>query len=363
LIIETRRATELARFAVILAGGSGTRFWPASRRERPKQFLAVAGQKSLLRATFERLDGMFPPERVIVAATSDLAEAVRAELPELPRENILGEPMGRNTAACIAWASFEIERRCAHSLQLVLPADHVISPRERFQASVRAALSLAGSEDVLVTFGIRPTYPATGFGYIETAAECGRSEGISVHSVSRFVEKPDAERAARFLAQGNFLWNSGMFAWSTAVIRREIAKHMPEAARALARLEAGAALAEVYQEIPSAAVDVAILERADNVRVLPLDYSWNDVGSWSALAHVLEADSSENLCAGGGEMLGEDARGCIAYAPAGNLVALIGVSDLVVVHAGNATLVCPRGRDQEVRAIVARLAQRGGGFL
>ena len=300
---------------------------------------------------------------MIVVATVSQADAVRSELPELPSENLLGEPAGRNTAACVAWASFEIASRYADSLQLVLPADRVISPRERFHASVRSALSLAASEDVLVTFGIRPTYPATGFGYIETAGACGRSEGIPVHRVSRFVEKPDAERAARFLEQGNFLWNSGMFAWSTRAIRRAIDKHMPEAPRALARLEKGAPLADVYREIPAAAVDVAILERADNVRVLPLDYTWNDVGSWSALAQVLLADPSENICAGGGELIGEDARRCIAYAPPGNLVALIGVSDLVVVHAGNATLVCPRGRDQEVRAVVARLAERGGDFL
>ncbi len=356
-------------YAVVLAGGVGTRFWPASRRSLPKQFLPLAGDAtpsgapraeggagpSLLAATAARLGGLVPPERVIVVTGADQLELVRAALPDVPAANVLAEPHGRNTAASVALAAWEVSRRRPDAVQVVLPADHVIRPADEFRRALRAAIAAAEAEDVLVTFGVRPSHPATGFGYVEVGDVLERREGHEIRAVQRFVEKPDEERAREFLAGGHHLWNSGMFAWSTRAIREALEKHLPEAWDALERLHGGELLAEVWPAFPRVAVDVGVLERADNVRVVPIDFFWSDVGAWSALPEVLPADGDGNVRAGGALLEALDARGCVVYGEPGTLTALIGVEDLVVVRAGDAVLVCPRDRAQEVRDVVERL--------
>lgn len=347
-------------YAVILAGGSGTRFWPASRKARPKQYLAIAGERPLLAETRDRLVGLVPDERILVVTSADQAELVRECLPQLPRENVLSEPCARNTAACVALAAFELEARDPGSVHCVLPADHVIRPAESFRRSLGAAITEARRGGRLVTLGIVPTHPATGYGYIEEGARIAQHDGLPVHEVLRFVEKPELERAREFLASGRFRWNAGIFVWETRAILAAFASHAPSIHGPLSKRPIGAELARVYAALPSVPVDRAILEQAGARSVIPVDYTWSDVGSWPSLAEVLAADAAGNVTAGGAQLIAEDARDCVVYGDQG-LVALVGVEDLVVVRAADAVLVCSKDRAQDVRAIVERLAREAGG--
>lgn len=354
--------TTSPRWAVILAGGFGTRFWPASRRALPKQFLRIAGRRTMIAETAERLRGLVGPERVIVVTAAEHAQLVARNLRRLPPENVLAEPAGRNTAACVAWAALEIERRERGSVHVVLPSDHVIEPAREFRRVLAAAFEEASDGEALLTLGIRPTSPATGYGYIEAGEALGERDGAPVHAVVRFVEKPDRARAEAFLATGRFLWNAGIFVWATRAILAAFERHQPELLRRIAAIGGREQREREYPLLPSLPVDVAILEKADNVRVVPIAFAWSDVGSWTALPEVVAADDRGNVVAGGAQLLGEDARGCIVHGARGELVALIGVEDLVVVRAGKATLVCPRERAQDVKKIVERLSDEAPGF-
>ncbi len=340
-------------FAVLMAGGSGTRFWPASRRAKPKQFLPIGTRQALIRETFERLAGLVEPDHVLVVANQAHKKLVRELLPEVPEANLLLEPVGRNTAPCIAWAASAIEARAPNSVQIVLPSDHVIQPAARFREILRAAAQQASTQDVLVTLGVRPTFPATGYGYIER----GEPEGVLLHRVARFVEKPERARAEEFVASGQFLWNAGIFIWSTAAILsalHEFAARTLQVTRGF--VKSGGR--KGFSALESISIDKCVLERASNVRVVPVDFEWNDVGSWTALAEL----GGENA-AGGAELVALESPNCIAWAPKGEVVALLGVRDLVVVHSGKVTLVCPRERAQDVRALVAAMEQRDKRFV
>lgn len=351
---------------MILAGGGGTRFWPASRRERPKQFLAIAGERTMLAETRARIADLVPVERTLVVCGASQVDLVRESLPDLPAENVLAEPVGRNTLPAVALAAYEIARRDpeASSVQLVLPADHVIAPLESFHRSILDGAEVARESGALVTFGVKPTFPATGYGYIEAGAPTGeleRDESL-VREVSRFVEKPDEQRAREFLSAGTFLWNSGMFLWTTGAIQAALAEHAPEVREALEGTLPGQ-LEEAYAGLASTPVDTGVMERAGRRRVLPIDYTWSDVGSWSALPEVLPADEVGQVAVGGAEVVVHEARDNVVHAPAGELVALVGVEGLVVVRAGDATLVCPKDRAQDVRAIVEELKRRDSPLL
>lgn len=352
-------------FAVVMAGGSGTRFWPASRRARPKQFLPVWGGRAMIAETCARLAGLVPWERVLVVTAENQVELVRAALPELPRANILAEPAARNTAPCVAFAAAEVARRARDAVQIVLPSDHVIHPLPAFQETLTAAAEEAAAADALVIFGVQPDHPATGYGYIEAGARTGLRGPIPVHAVARFVEKPPRARAEEFLASKRYYWNSGMFVWRTSAIQAALRAHAPAIAQGFERVAAGEALARIYPTLPSIAIDVAVLEKAGNVRMLPIDYTWSDVGSWAALPglHARDHDGNWPVLAGGARLVAEDTRGCLAYAEGEEVIALVGVRDLVVVRAGNATLVCPLERAQDVKRIVERLAGEGERFL
>jgi mannose-1-phosphate guanylyltransferase len=350
-------------YAVILAGGSGTRFWPASRAERAKQYLAIGTERPLLVETARRLEGLVPPERVLVVTTRAQAGQVRAFLPELPGENVIAEPLARNTAPCLALAARELRARDPDSVQIVLPADHVIRPAESFRRTMRAAALFAQAQGALVVCGIKPTHPATGFGYVEAGPLVARSDDLPVHSVQRFVEKPALERAREFLASGRFLWNAGIFVWRTDAIWTQFERHLPEVARALAAATTEQAISSAYAAFPAVAVDVAILERATGVHMLPIDYFWSDVGSWPALAEVCAGDAGGNVTSGGAESIAIDASGNVVHAEPGEIVALIGVSDLVVVHSRGATLVCPKDQAQRVKELVERLQRQGGRWV
>lgn len=357
--------TENPLYVVIMAGGSGTRFWPASRASRPKQFLPISGGGPMIEETFRRLEGLVDAEHTVVVTAASQAELVREALPHLPTENVIAEPEARNTAPCVALVAHELARRDPHSVQIVLPADHVIEPASSFRRTMLAAAALAREEEVLLTFGIVPDRPATGYGYIERGRKLEERDGIAVHEVKRFVEKPERARAQEFLEHGGFWWNSGMFVWSTAAIDAAFRRYAPEIPTGLDRLDEGLPLDEVYGALPKLPIDVAIMEHADNVRVLPIDYRWSDVGSWAALPEIRDADAQENwpVLTGGAKLIVEDATGCVAFGEEEEVIALVGVRDLVVVRAGNATLVCPRDRTQEVKRIVERLREEGPEFL
>jgi mannose-1-phosphate guanylyltransferase len=353
-------------FAVILAGGSGTRFWPASRKALPKQFLPIASRKTMIADTAARLSGLVEPESTLVVTSREHSSLVRKYLRKIPPENVLAEPTGRNTAAAVAWAALEIAQRDPASVQVVLPSDHVIEPVADFRRALRAAAEEALRDDVLLTFGIRPNSPATGYGYIEAGARTSGNDAIAVHAVARFVEKPDLARAKEFLASGRFFWNAGIFVWSTRSILSALSDHASATYEPLARAVAertSSAIERTYPSLPFESIDIAVLEKAANVRVVPIDFTWNDVGSWSALSAVHPLDARGNCAVGGTRVVAADAQNCIVYGGKGELTALIGVRDLVVVRSGKAVLVCPRERAQEVKEIVARLAEEGPNFL
>jgi mannose-1-phosphate guanylyltransferase len=350
-------------FAILLAGGSGTRFWPASRKSKPKQFLRIVGEDSMLGETFARLEGLVAPERVLVVTTAELVAEVRAALPAIPAANVLAEPVARSTGPCIALAALEVRRRDPKALQIVLPADHVIRPRDAFQRTLRAALRVAADKRSLCVFGIHPSFAATAFGWIQAGAVEQVVENIAVSRVERFIEKPDAARARAFLEQGGFFWNSGVFVWSTEAICAALEKHMPDAFAALAVHPQGTALATAYGALVPRSIDVAVLERAEGVRMLPIDYFWSDVGAWDSLAGVLAPDAHGNSACGGTALAAHDAHNCIVHGDDGSLTALIGVDDLIVVHAGDITLVCRRDRAQDVKALVERIARERPQFL
>ncbi|HEX2224297.1 MAG TPA: sugar phosphate nucleotidyltransferase [Thermoanaerobaculia bacterium] len=350
--------------ALILAGGTGTRFWPLSRKSRPKQLLALEGDTTLLRATFERLQPLVPPGAVWVCTTANLAEAVRRELPEVPPEQILLEPEGRNTAPAIGWSVRSMPEEARRGPVAVLPADHRVGDPEAFREILGRAARRAAEEDRVMTLGVTPRWAETGYGYLELDED---AEPDGLRRVRRFVEKPDAENAARFLAAGNYLWNAGIFVFRGTTFLSLLERHEPELARGLEEIALSAAsadtpgrIAELYGRLPANSIDYAVMEKLDAISTFPLDCGWSDLGSWEALYEVLPAAADGN--AHRGDTLAVDSRGNLLFSDAGT-VAVVGVRDLVVVRTGDTVLVCPRERSQDVRKLVAQLTDRGRGEL
>jgi mannose-1-phosphate guanylyltransferase len=351
--------------AVILAGGSGTRFWPASRRRMPKQLLPLAGgaAEPLIAATVRRIEALVPAERVWVATGTSLVDATAAAVQRVPRTHLLAEPVPRNTAPCIGWASATIARTDPDAIVAVLPADHFIGDEIAFREVLARALG-AAQDGWLTTVGIVPTRPETGYGYIEVGERI--AEGVS--AVVRFVEKPNRERAEAFVAGGHHLWNAGMFFFRATVMHDAIAKHLPLLAAGLDRIDASAArgeevraLAEVFPTLPSISIDHGVMEKAERIAVVPGSFGWNDVGSWGVTWEMAVRDAQGNALP----------KGTIAIEATNNLVkdlsrnatrkrwALVGVHDLVIVETDDAVLVVPRARVQDVRAVVDALEARG----
>lgn len=351
------------RHVVIMAGGSGTRFWPASRQARPKQFLSLADHRSLLRATADRVLAMVPPERLWVVTAAATVELTRRELPELPVGNILGEPEGRDTAACVGLAARVLEARDPGAVCLVLPADHVIHDEMRFRAALAAGAAQVETDGGLLTFGLRPTRPETGFGYLRVGARVAERDGWPVHVLERFVEKPDRATATGYVADGGYLWNSGMFAWRAAELLAEIERQLPllagglaEIGRALGGDRESTVLTDVYPRLPRISVDFGIMEGARRCFTLPVDFGWSDVGSWPALAEVLAGDDAGTVSRG--RVLSLDSSGSVLVSD-GPAIAAVGVADLVVVATADAVLVVPKDQAQRVKDVVAALADRG----
>jgi mannose-1-phosphate guanylyltransferase/mannose-6-phosphate isomerase len=341
--------------ALILAGGSGTRFWPLSRKSRPKQLLPLEGQRTLLRDTLERLAPAIGPESVWVCTTEELAEAVRQDLPSVPPEQILSEPQGRNTAPAIAWAVRSMPEAARREVVAVLPADHRMGDPAAFRDALERAARVVEREDRVMTLGVVPRWAETGYGYLELEPGTGGPEGV--RRVRRFVEKPSAENAERFLASGNYLWNAGIFLFRGSTLLDLVALHQPELSRGLEEIAAAPdRLRELYGRLPADSIDYAIMEKLDGIATLPLDCGWSDLGSWEALDEILPKDGQGNTSHG--DTLAVEARGNLLFADQGT-IAVLGVEDLVVVRTGDAVLVMPKSRSQEVRKLVSELTARG----
>lgn len=349
--------------AVIMAGGSGTRFWPASRRSKPKQFLQLAGDRSLIRTTFERIVPLVPADRIWIVTTAGTAAMTLEELPELSPANVLAEPVGRDTAACVGFAALAIRRRDPEAICVVLPADHVIRESARFRRAVAAGAEFVAKEGGLLTFGIRPTRPETGFGYLELGGEQGKLEEWTVHRLARFVEKPNPETARGYLEDGGFLWNSGIFVWSVAELLEEIARQLPLLGDGLDRIATamgsdceGDTVAEVYPTLQRISVDYGIMEGARRCWTIPVKFPWSDVGSWPAVAEMLECDDAGHAVRG--RTVAIDCADCVLIGER-TLVAAAGVKDLIVVATPDAVLVVPAHDAQRVKELVAKVEENG----
>lgn len=348
------------KYAIVMAGGRGERFWPLGRRRRPKQLLPLMGKNSMLEQTVLRLFPLFAPENVLVITSAAYVDEVRKLLP-LPHENVVGEPAGRDTAPCIALACGELLRRKApaDAVMIATPADHLITPAALFQKQLADAANFATRRDVLMTIGIAPDRPATGYGYIEAGTELEPN----FFEVSSFREKPDAATAERFLASGKYRWNSGIFLWKLGVIMEAFRKFSPELygfATALgASANAEKLLAEQFPDLPRVAVDRCIMEKADNSAVTDAAFSWDDLGSWSSLRDRLPAAADGNR--GRGRRLMLDCRNSVVFSSEDHLVGAIGVEDMAIIHTPDATLVCPLKFDQRIKELLARLENEPDG--
>jgi mannose-1-phosphate guanylyltransferase len=345
-------------YALILAGGSGERFWPLSRKARPKQLLSLFSDETLLEATMRRLEGLVPPEQILILTNADQESSVRALCSKLPAENIIAEPAKRDTAAAIALGVGWIARRCADATMMVLPADHVIRDVAGFQRTLSVAVAAAQETGELVTIGIKPTWACPGFGYIEQGSRCRLLTGPEeppVYEVVRFREKPNAELAESFLAQGHFRWNAGMFIWTVSAIVGAFNRHAPELGDFIGRLHAGDDLAGLLRDhfpsLPKISIDYAIMEKAGRVLVVESAFDWDDVGGWTAVAKYLTSDDAGNQ--GNCTLKTLDAENNIVFSKSGRTIALLGVSDLIVVETPDALLVCHRHEAEKIKQLVA----------
>jgi mannose-1-phosphate guanylyltransferase len=348
-------------YPVVMAGGSGTRFWPLSRKAHPKQFLALATNRPLIVETVDRLKGLATPSRTYVVCGPVHARAVRRLLPRLPAANVVVEPIARNTAPAIGLATLHVQARDADGVLAVLPSDHHVSDVPGFRAVLERAAKVAAS-GALVTIGIRPTRPETGYGYIRV----GEPIDGKAARVRAFVEKPDAPTAAGYLSSGEYLWNGGIFVFTARAMRDAIARHLPELDSVLERIAPtigtsryAAALRKHFPRAPAISIDYGVMEKAREIAVVPGDFGWSDVGSFAALPEVRPADASGNVVVGKGAVL-VDSGGCVVVG-CGRPLGVVGLRDMVVVDSGDAVLVVPRDRSQDVRAVVQLLKSKGLG--
>jgi len=351
-------------FAVILAGGVGTRLWPRSRRRCPKQLLDIVNRRTMLQNTVDRVLPLIPAERIFVVTGAEYAAQAHEQLPNLPEGNILVEPSGRGTAPCIGLAAMALAKIEPEGIMISLHADHVIANPDRFRELLQIAAQTASSGR-LVTLGIEPTYPETGYGYIERGRYIHRVSGVPVYKVAGFIEKPPAAQAAEYVLGGRHFWNSGLFVWRVDIILQAIQQWLPELyeqimliGQAWGTPEQDQVLAKVWDGIHNVSIDVGIMEKAADIAVVPADIGWSDVGSWASLADIMEANGEGNVVLGDTEHLSIETRGSLVYAP-GRVVATIAVEDLVVVDTDDVLLICPKSRAQDVRKVIDKLQALG----
>ncbi len=343
------------RFAVIMAGGRGERLWPLSTAENPKQFLRFGDRQSMFRETVARVSSLIPVEDVCVVVPDVFANLVREQI-TISSNRLIIEPIGRNTAACIGLAAIILEAEDPDGTMVVLPADHLIQDEGRFIKLLESAITVAEAEGRMVTLGVVPDRPATGYGYIQQGKRLSKSDDAEIYDVKRFTEKPDAETATRFVRDGGYYWNSGMFVWRIDVILAAIERHMPdlytglqEMRNHLHRPDFAAIVEQLYRELAAVSIDYGVMERSDNVCVIPADIGWSDVGDWTAVGRVMEQDELGNVVFA--DHVGIDTQDSVIYSTCQKPIATIGLDGVVIVETNDGLLVIDKSRAQEVREI------------
>ena len=351
--------------AMIMAGGGGTRFWPRSRAKRPKQFLSFSGDRTLLQGTLDRIEAQVPLEQCWVITSAAHRDEALQQLPDLPASQVVGEPMGRDTAACIGLGAALIAKRDPNATMIVMPADHAIEPAQEFRRAVHAAAQLCDEfPDALITFGIKPTNPATGYGYIHRGEFVAQRQGVNAFRVQAFREKPCRDVAESYVASGDYDWNSGIFVWKAKTILAELARLKPEIHAAVRRIAEAwgtphqeAVFRDEYSKVEKISIDFAVMEKAKQVLVVQAPYQWDDVGSWLALERRNPQDANGNTIQA--LHVGINTSGCVIAADPGRVIATIGVSNLLIIQDGDATLVADRRDEGKVKEIVDRLKAPG----
>lgn len=344
---------------LIMAGGKGERFWPRSRVNLPKQFLNISGNKSMIQQTIDRLLTFIPMEQIFIITNELYAELIKAQVPDLPVDNILIEPIGRNTAPCVGLASIIIEEKYPESSMIVIPSDHIIKNEDEFIRILKTAVVVSSLGENLVTLGISPTYPETGYGYIESTDQVLEINDSLVYKVNKFVEKPDKVKADSYLEAGNYYWNSGIFIWRTSVIRRYIEELMPELHDLLETMKAAfikydkkSVINSEFPKMPDQSIDYGIMEKAKDIYVIPCVLGWDDVGSWTSLERIDDLDENGNVIRG--NTLNIDTKRCIIESN-GKLIATLGVEDLIIVETDDVTLICKKDKAQDIKSLIKEL--------
>ena len=352
-------------YAVIMAGGIGSRFWPVSQTDHPKQFIDILGTgKTLIQTTYDRFLHIVPKENIYIVTNETYRDLVKEQLPDMEDQQILGEPVMRNTAPCIAYACHKISRLNPNASIVVAPSDHLILDTPRFVANVTQALAAAGRNDCLITLGIKPSRPDTGYGYIQYTPET--LEDI-FHKVKTFTEKPSLELAKTFLQSGDFLWNAGIFVWSSKAILQSLEQHLPElndifreGTRFYETEQETAFIQRAYYQCTNISIDYGIMEKAENVYVLPTDFGWSDLGTWSSVYELCEKDYVGNAVIPSEKVMMYDSSNCMVNVPENKLVIIQGLHDYIVVESNNTLLICPKDQEQSVKQIAADVKARFG---
>jgi len=344
-------------YAVVMAGGRGERFWPLSTGETPKPFLPILGEKSMLQMTVERIIPLIPLPRILVVVGKEHLKVAQEQLPELPEENFLVEPIGKDTAPCIGFASLHVEKRDPDAVMVVIPSDHHIPDNDMYVQSLSAAIQLLATRNALITLGIKPTRPETGYGYIKAQGQADRLNNIPFLKVEKFVEKPDLKLAKTYVTQKDYYWNSGIFVWRNRTIQDLFKKYLPSIwtgmSRIRERLDNNRVITEEFRQFPRISLDYGILEKAEGVLVIPAEFRWDDVGTWAALERVYQLDEYGNAVIG--RHRGIDTRNCVIHAQ-DHLITTIGISHLVIVQTDGKLLICPKERCQDVKELVQLLS-------
>lgn len=344
---------------VIMAGGKGERFWPKSRTNLPKQFLNISGNKSMIQQSIHRLEKLVDISQIFIVTNELYAELLKAQIPHLPNSNIIIEPVGRNTAPCVGLASIVIEEKFPDSTMVVIPSDHIIENDEGFVNIIKTAVDVAQEGSNLVTLGIKPTYPETGYGYIESTYDTRQLNELDVIKVNKFVEKPDIQTAQSYLQTGNYYWNSGIFIWKVSVIRNYIKELMPNMHDILETMKTGfdspdrhEVIKTEFAKMPDQSIDYGIMEKVSNIYMIPCVFGWDDVGSWTALERINDLDEDGNVIKG--NILNLDTKRCIIESN-GKLIATLGIEDLIIVDTEDVTLICTKDKAQEVKLLLREL--------